>query len=286
MNFYPKTVRSEGAKWMDKGHGAVVARYGEYDDKVGSGGVWIAFQDRLPSLRGLCHSLNKRDSHSFYKGVFDRYKLGQIAFDMELSPKWRLAYGFQGYNDQGIQALGWNRVTQDLIDHQTYLAGSPAVNLSSNGVNVGPNDISPGELNTFAFQQDMGAVFPYYGNSADYALDPATVHTVKLPLNQIMVDDTGDFLSATTYTAYFDVVGEIKPGVTFKNQSFYDRLNSQKFSSYGFGADYRPWTVENKSTAELQLASGIRGLDECLRRIRLHQGSGLGRRRARRLPGG
>ncbi len=252
MNFYPKTVRSEGAKWMDKGHGAVVGRFGEYNDKVGSAEYGLPF--KIGSHRsGAYVMFEGKGSDSFYKEVFDRYVLGQIAFDTELSSKWRLAYGFQGYNDQGIQALGWNRVTQDLIDHQTYLAGNPAVNLSSNGTNIGPQDISPGQLNTFAWQQDMGAVFPYYGNYADYALDPATVHPVKLSMNRIMVDNTGDFLSATTYTAYLDVVGEIKPGVTFKNQSFYDRLNSQKFSSYGFGADYRPWTVENKSTLTFTL---------------------------------
>ncbi len=247
MNFYPKTVRSEGAKWMEEGHGAVVARYGEYDDKVGSGEYGMPF--KIGSHRSGAYAFfESKDSHSFYRGVFDKYNLGQIAFDTELSPKWRLAYGFQGYHDKGIQALGWNRVTQDLIDHGTYLAGSPTINLASNGSNIGPNQISPGLLNTFAFQQNMGAVFPYYGNSQLYALNPATVHFVTLPLNQIMVDGANDFLSATTYTAYFDTIGEIKPGVTFKNQSFYDRLNSQKFSSYGFGADYRPWVVENKST--------------------------------------
>ena len=34
----------------------------------------------------------------------------------------------------------------------------------------------------------------------------------------------------------------------FKNQTFGDYLQSQKFSSYGFGAGYHPWTIENKST--------------------------------------
>ena len=247
MNFYPKTVRSEGAKWLEKGQGSIVARYGQYEDKAGSAEYGLPFN--LGSHRsGVYAFFEDKDSHSFYKGVFDRYKIGQIAFDTELSPKLRLAYGFQGFHDQGIQALGWNRVTQDLVDHQTYLAGSPAINLSSDHLNVGPNDMQAGELNTFAFQQNMGAVFPYYGNSSLYALDPATIHTVTLPLNRIMVDTGGDFLSATTYTAYFDAAYEIKPGVTFKNQSFWDRLDSQKFSSYGFGANYKPWTVENKST--------------------------------------
>jgi iron complex outermembrane receptor protein len=247
MNFYPKTVRSEGAKWLDKGQGALQVRFGEFSDNVGSAEYGLPF--KVASHRaGAYVFFEDKDSGSFYKGVFDKYKVGQLAVDMELSPKWRLAYGFQGFNEGGIQALGWNRVTQDLIDHQNYLSGSPAVNLSSNGKDIGPQDIAPGQLNTFAFQQDMGAVFPYYSNSVDYALDPATVHMVKLPRNQILVDDANDFLHATTYTAYFDVVGDLKPGVTFKNQSFFDRLNSQKFSSYGFGADYRPWTVENKST--------------------------------------
>jgi iron complex outermembrane recepter protein len=247
MNFYPKTVRSEGAKWLEAGRGSIVARYGQYEDKAGSAEYGLPF--KIASHRsGVYAFFEDKDSHSFYKGVFDRYKIGQIAFDTELSPKLRLAYGFQGFHDQGIQALGWNRVSQDLVDHQTYLAGTPAINLSSNHVNIGPSDMQAGELNTFAFQQDMGAVFPYYGNSSLYALDPATIHTVTLPLNRIMVDTGGDFLSATTYTGYFDVAYEIKPGVTFKNQSFYDRLDSQKFSSYGFGANYKPWTVENKST--------------------------------------
>ena len=164
MNFYPKTVRSEAAKWMEGGHGAVVARYGEYDDKVGSGEYGMPF--KIGSHRSGAYTFfETKDSHSFYRGVFDKYKLGQVAFDTELSPKWRLAYGFQGYNDKGIQALGWNRVTQDLIDHGTYLAGSPSIDLASNGSNIGPNQISAGLLNTFAFQQNMGAVFPYYGNS-------------------------------------------------------------------------------------------------------------------------
>jgi iron complex outermembrane receptor protein len=247
MNFYPKSVRSETAQWLSKGQGAIDVRYGQYSDRDGSVEYGLPF--KIAGRRSGAYAyFEDKDSGSFYKGVWDKYKVGQIAFDTQLSPKWRLAYGFQGYNDNGIQALGWNRVTQDLIDNQMYLAGSPAVDLSSNGINIGPQDIYPGELNTFAFQQDMGAVFPYYSNSSDYALDPSTVKMVKLPLDQILVDDEDDFLHATTYTAYFDIVGEIKPGLTFKNQSFFDKLNSQKFSSYGFGADYRPWTGENKTT--------------------------------------
>jgi iron complex outermembrane receptor protein len=248
MNFVPKTARSESAKWLEKATGKATATYGSYDQKIASVESGIPF--KLGSHRaGLYAFVESEDSHSFFKGVADRYKLAQIAFDMELSSKVRLQFGGQAYKNLGTQNIGWNRVTQDLVDHQTYLAGTPLVNLSSNGYNIGAKDIQPNTLTTFAFQQNMSGPF-LFGNpdlAKLYALDPSTVHTVKLPLDRIMIDD-GDFTHTTTGTAYFDVVYDIKPGVTFKNQSFYDGMDHRKYSSYGFGAGYNPWTVENKST--------------------------------------
>ena len=76
----------------------------------------------------------------------NRYKLGQISADLELSPKLRLVYGFQGFHNEGTQNIGWNRVTQDLVDHQQYLAGTPLVNLSTNGYDIRAGDIAPGTL--------------------------------------------------------------------------------------------------------------------------------------------
>lgn len=250
MNFYPKTVLSESAKWMDKGHGAVEGRFGQYSDNIGSAEYGLPFKVN-GHRAGAYVFFEDKDSGSFYKGVFDKYIVGQLAIDMELSPKWRLAGGFQGFNDQANQALGWNRVTQTLINTHMYQSGSELVNLSSNGKDIGPQDIAPGTLSQYVYQQNWSSVFNVnnFGSIAsDYMLNPASMKLVKLPLNQIMVDTQNDFLDADTDTAYFDVVGNLRSGLTFKNQSFYDRLNSQKFSSYGFGADYRPWVTENKST--------------------------------------
>jgi iron complex outermembrane receptor protein len=247
LNFVPKTARSESAKWLDKATGKIALTYGSYDEKRGSAEVGLPF--KLGSHRsGLYAFFEAQDDHSFYKGVADRYKLGQIAFDTELSSKVRLEYGFQGFHDDGTQNLGWNRVTQELVDHQMYLSGQPLVNLSTNGYNIGLG--SPGgpyALSQFAYQQDFGNTYSFQSVAQYYALNPATIKLVKLPLDKIMID-AGDFNHATTFTPYFDVVYDITPNVHFKNQTFGDWLNSQKFSSYGFGAGYRPWTVENKST--------------------------------------
>jgi iron complex outermembrane recepter protein len=246
LNFIPKTARSESAKWLEKATGKVTMTYGSYDEKRGSAEVGVPF--KLGGHRsGVYAFFEDEDSHSFYKGVANRYKLGQIAFDSELSSKVRLAYGFQGFHGEGTQNLGWNRVTQDLIDHQMYLSGQPLVDLSHNGYNIGPGDNAPYSLSQFAYTQNFGATPDFQAVAQYYALNPATVKLVKLPLNQIMID-AGDFNRSTTFTPYFDLVVDISPNLHFKNQTFGDWLNHQKYSSYGFGAGYRPWTVENKST--------------------------------------
>jgi iron complex outermembrane recepter protein len=251
MNFLPKTTRSESAKWLEKATGKIVATYGSYDEKRASAEVGLPFQ--IGSHRsGLYAFFEDEDSHSFYKGVGNRYQMGQVAFDMELSKKFRLQYGGQLFHNKGTQNIGWNRVTQDLVDNQMYLAGTPLVNLSHNGYDIRPTDLPANTLTSFAFQQNMAG--PFLSNPAVanlYALDPKTVHTVKLPLDQIMID-AADFTRSTTYTGYFDAIYELKPGFTLKNQTFYDRMMHQKFSSYGFGADYRPWTVENKTSLTME----------------------------------
>jgi iron complex outermembrane receptor protein len=251
LNFIPKTARSESAKWLERATGKVVLTYGSYDEKRGSAELGLPFM--LGSHRsGLYAFFEAEDSHSFYKGVGERYKLGQIAFDTELSHRVRLAYGFQGFHGEGTQNLGWNRVTQDLIDHQMYLSGQPLVNLSNNGYNIGPADNVPYSLSQFAYTQNFGATYSFQSVANLYALNPATIKLVKLPLDEVMVD-AGDFNRSTTFTPYFDVNVDISPNVHFKNQTFADWLDHQKFSSYGFGAGYRPWTIENKSTFSLDL---------------------------------
>jgi iron complex outermembrane recepter protein len=270
LNFVPKSARSESAKWLEHVTGKVSLTYGSYDEKRGSGEIGVPFM--LGTHRsGLYAFYQDEDSHSFYKGVANRYQLGQIAFDTELSKKWRIEYGFQGYHNSGTQNIGWNRVTQDLVDHGEYLAGTPLVNLSHNGYNIGAGDIPPGTLTSFAFQQNMAG--PFLSNPALanlYALNPATVHVVKLPLDQIMID-SGDFTRTMTMTGYFDVNYDINASLHFKNQSFVDGMNHQKFSSYGFGAGYRPWTVENKSTFSFDLNPQ--------RWITIHSIAGFGYRR-------
>ena len=84
MNFIPKTARSESAKWLERITGKATAVYGSYDQKIASFELGMPFTVG-GNRAGFYGFMESEDSHSFYKGVASRYKLGQIAFDMELS---------------------------------------------------------------------------------------------------------------------------------------------------------------------------------------------------------
>ena len=251
LNFLPKTARSASAKWMESPQGKLTATYGNYDQKIVSAEVGVPFT--VGGRRAGLYAFGQfEDSNSYYKGIYSKSKLGQIAVDMELAPRWRVEFGAQGYSGQRPQNIGWNRVTQALVDRKEYLSGKPVVNLSSNGADLAVGDLRGGLLEQFAFTNDMGAVFasPDFAERAGlFRLDPSTLRLVTLSHDQIFVDGA-DFSDAFTITTYFDLINEIRPGLTVKNQTFYDLMDHTKYSTYGFAADYRPWVIENKTSLD------------------------------------
>ena len=147
LNFIPKSARSTTAQWLEHPEGKVTLTYGSYSEKIGT--VDFGSPLQLGSHRaGIYVYGDVEDSNSYYNYIHKREKLGQIAFDSELGKKWRIEMGMQGYLGNLPQNVGWNRVTQALIDNGTYMAGSPLVNLSSNKW-----DITPADLPRDNFQQ-------------------------------------------------------------------------------------------------------------------------------------
>jgi len=248
LNYTPKSARSTTAKWLEHPTGKISLTYGSYDQKIGS--VEFGSPFKIGKYRGGFYTFfSAQDSKSFYKGISTRDKLGQIAFDMELPHKWRMEAGMQGFAGSLPQNIGWNRVTQLLVDKGEYLAGTPAINLAGGDYSLNPKNFQAGELLNFAFSPNYAPIFLSSPQAALFALDPATIHLVHLNNNQIFIDSP-DFNSALTYTGYFDLIRDFREGVTFKNQTFYDALSSQKFSTYGFAADYHPGVIENKTSVD------------------------------------
>jgi iron complex outermembrane receptor protein len=258
LNFIPKSAKSKTTKFIDKPVGIFTATIGTYDKKVASieyGTPFTLFGKRS----GVYAFLESEDSGSYYDNIYNKDTLFQLAVDTELSDDVLLEYGGMAQWAKLNQSLGWNRVTQAMIDGDgTYLAGRAALNLDANNNGF----LSPSEIGAYALEQFAFAnPFPYGALTANqqaaFALDPATVKTVHLSHHTVQAEAI-DFSKTDALTGFFDITKTFSPDASLKNQSFYDSMNHTKYSSYGFTADYTDVVFENKTTLhyKFELAKG------------------------------
>jgi len=251
LNFIPKTAKSKTAKFIEKPVGIASTTIGTYGKKVASLEYGTPFT-LFGKASGAYVFVQGEDSESYYDNIYNKSLLVQLAIDTQLTPTVLLEYGFMAQWADLNQSLGWNRVTQRMIDTDgEYLAGRPALNLDTNRDGF----LNPAELQPYALEQfGFANPFPYGALTANqkaaFALDPATVRTVKLSHHTVQVEPM-DFSKTDSFTGYFDLTKTVSDRLTLKNQSFYDAMNHTKYSSYGFTADYLAMAYENKTTATI-----------------------------------
>ncbi len=254
LNFVPKGPTKPDGELLDTPVALVSGTLGTYDKRQADFEAGTPFS--LGSMPSAVYvSLQGEDSLSYYNNIYTKNALLQVAAKSLVNDKLSLEYGGMVQWANLNQSLGWNRLTQDLIDSDgsRYLAGSPALNLDTNHDGMlEPSEVAPYQLSQYAFANP----FPYYAltpqQRAAFALDPATVHYASLSHHDVMAN-TIDFAKSDVYTGYFDVKYDLGAGWSIANQSFYDRMNHQKYSSYGFTADYQVYAVENKTTLSADL---------------------------------
>lgn len=254
LNFVPKSGQTKSGQLLKRWTGEISLIGGTYDKKVANVEVGGAFSiGSLPSSVYISGQIE--DSKSYYDNIYNKNKLIQAALNTDLSDTIRLEYGgMYQYSDLN-QSLGWNRVTQALIDSDgaLYQAGRPTLNLNTNGDQwLSPSEISAYSLEQFAFANP----FPYAALSANqmaaFALNPATVQFAALDHHTIQAELT-DFSRSKVATAYFDVVWRPADDVTIKSQNFYDNISHTKYSSYGFTAHYIDKVFEHKTSATFKV---------------------------------
>lgn len=259
LNYVPKTAQSSTAKLITEPTGKITTTIGSYDKRAATIEYGAPFS-LLGKKAGYYAFVSDEDSHSYYNGVYNKDLIGQIAVNAELSPTLDLEFGGMVQHADLNQSLGWNRVTQDLIDHGTYLSGQPLVNLAKPGESaITPADMAPFGLLQFAFTNNMAALFQnvpaFAAEAALFALDPKTVKLVHLDHHQVQAE-AADFAKTDAVTGYFDLISRLGPNTTLKNQTFTDNMNHLKYSSYGFTARYKDYVFENKTTLNTTLKAG------------------------------
>jgi len=247
LNFIPKSARDEG-RFLTDPKGELTATFGSYDKRNVTGQV--ALPVKLGKADGGVYAYGEiDDSKSFYRGLHPKRQLAEVSADFDLGGGWSTAFGGMVYHSDGdVQTPGWNRLTQDLIDHQTYVSGrdTSLVDADGNG-RLTPNETGGG-LYIAPYSNPSAALL------AAHTLDTG-IGTTKLDRRTVHIS-AADFSKTRTNTLYADLVRRFDDDSTLKLQLFYDDQENRRFVSYGYPAWFDSAVWEARASYSFGLERG------------------------------
>ncbi len=282
VNFIPKSP------YFDEFRGSFkvsVGSWDHYNAQLDFGGP-ILIGDTPAAYRV---SITAQDAESYYDEIFDDYTSVYASMKIRLSDTMRLFFGGEYYAHRSKEVVGWNRVTQDLIDRGEYIIGNPVTDLTgdvfaytlADGTELSFTNLSPGTINRPA----LATATPFGGTKGSFdgsflalsgfassGFDPALygdnidfyktlgaidnpgpgITTVKIPGSLVLTDDD-DFADADTYLLFADLVVDPSPDFKITYKFFIDGYEREKESTYGYGEFGENFTMENKLIFEQQI---------------------------------
>ena len=265
LNFNPKSARiEETGEFIAETTGSASLNLGSWDKRVVNGEFGgpgrLAGQDF-----GYWLYAELEDSGSYYRNTGTEQMLLQASFDMNPTATLHLQFGGMYHDYTGNQVAGWNRLTQDLIDHGTYVTGSPASLDADGDGNISHQEFDLDgdgftDLNPFAAGIVPGTSAPLgpgpspgtcsigetrvFGCVPDLLrlLDPGVA---TLSGDQVVVapDDT---LENQVLTLYFDASLTTANGWEWRNQAFFETYENLNENEYGFSQFHEAWVFEDK----------------------------------------
>jgi hypothetical protein len=154
----------------------------------------------------------------------------------------------QGYDGRFNEVTGVNRVTQQFIDHGTYIGGQPyAANDFDGNYSFGPvyNSALPGTaFNPTVAGSSPGpslaglALVGFNPGSSNYdgvlsVLDPATAYKVKLPSYDALIGPN-DTARAKRFQTQLIATATVSPDFKVVNLTYFENADSHKFETYGY----------------------------------------------------
>ena len=289
MNFNPKSARiEETGEFTPEPIGAMSFTTGSWDKSVVTAEVGgpgqIGDQDFGYYIYGEIE-----DSDSYYKNSGVEQNLFQASFDVDISDQLRIQFGGMWHDYSGNQIAGWNRLTQDLIDHGIYVTGDP-LPLDTNG----DGRISHQEFDTDGngFTDHNPFRFDFLSGTSGGELQPGSPETIDElevlvgDVSHLALQNPGtatidgsdvlvapeDKLDNEVTTLYFDVIYTTESEWEWKNQLFYEAYQNDNGNAYGFSQFHDSWVVEDKlvisrtfsmgnMTAAVQISPSFRHTD-------------------------
>ena len=258
LNFIPKSEKSEG---LSGPAGEVDVTLGAYDKRVIDGQYGAPL--KLGSADGGLYAYAEvDDSGSFYHGINPHHQLGEVSVNYDLPDAWNVSADVMYLHSTGdVQTPGWNRLTQALVDDQTYITGhNTSLSASPGAGYLTPNQASPGAFAPYPYNYSaagQGLFAAYFGFPpslpAAFSLNsPGAGSTVKLSAQDVY-NSPYDFSKTSTPTIVLGATKDLPGDSTLKLQLFYNGLDNQRFVSYGFPAWFRSNALEGRVTYDFKL---------------------------------
>ncbi|WP_454715833.1 TonB-dependent siderophore receptor [Caulobacter segnis] len=251
LNFIPKSGRNEGG-YLTEPTGEVTLTYGSYNKKNAT--AQLGLPANFGSITGGVYLYGEvEDSHSYYKGIYPRRQTLEASSDFDLGNGWTTAFGGMYYHSDGdVQTPGWNRLTQNLIDNQTYITGRDTTLKDSDG----NGRLTPNEIGFYPYSSAMYLAYYGFPSTNDLHTLDTGVGTTKLNPRNVYISGA-DFSKTNTNTFYFDLAKELSPDSALKLQLFYDDQENKRFVSYGYPAWFDSKVWEARATYNFAYDAGI-----------------------------
>jgi iron complex outermembrane receptor protein len=266
-NFIPKSP------YFDRARGSLTVTAGSHDHRraqldYGSPvllGTW-------PAAYRI--SLTTQDSGSYWKNVGNDYLSAYAALKVRPREDLSLFTGAEYYDFRSNENPGWNRVTQDLIDHGEYIIGEPQNVTSAAWGNRADRDlvqwpgaftgqpanfraliipaataesrIAPGLL---ALMEDRRGTDGGYRYTQAYFDAGGQALTEKIDGDTVLADPT-DYADARDFLWFLDLASTRHPDRTVTWKSLLEKLSTDKYSSYGYAVSTEQFVLENKLLVE------------------------------------
>ncbi|MDE0362562.1 MAG: hypothetical protein OXI74_15435, partial [Rhodospirillaceae bacterium] len=290
LNFNPKSARvEETGGFIDETTGAVSLGAGSWDKRILT--AEVGGPGRLGDRDfGYYLYSELENSGSYYRNSGLDQTLLQASFDADAGDRFHLEFGGMYHEYAGNENAGWNRLTQELVDHGIYVTGQP-LPLDTDGdglISHQEFDIDGDgftDLNPFAaglVPGSPGSLDPgvsgdgvcTIGATSVFGCRPelmrlANVGQAILDGSQVLVGPD-DFHATDVVTLYFDVIlRPVDSGWEWTNQLFYEAYDNLNQVAYGFSQFHDTWVIEDRlvaanswrtggATVSLQLSPSLR----------------------------
>ena len=246
LNFVPKQAIDSKGDIISTETGKIQFTGGSWGKKVLNaevgGPVNIAGKEAGYYIYG-----QSEDSGSYYDNTKTIQSIFQPSFVFKFNDSWRTEFGGMYQHFKGNQVPGWNRLTQDLVNHGTYIAGSaPNVSNPADGGLLTQAAANAAGLNGFyapVFGDTPASLAAAIAGNPNLAL--VNPHLVHITGNQVEVSPDDD-LSDDVTTLYFDVIGEFAGGFKARNKIFYELVKNNNLNAYGFSQYAKTYVAEDQ----------------------------------------